>query len=327
MADLQLTFASQDYDHTRALFDGRVQIPGVKLQLLDLFPPDNFRRMVSTQEFHTGELALTVFFSFTDRGDNPFVAIPVFPARTFRHSAIYVRNDGSVRAPRDLIGKNIGEFNFYGTDAALWAKGMLSDEYGVRPDAYRHFIGGIGKPYEPPSWLPMRPPARVKVEHIGNRTLDDLLEQGEIDAILSPHAPAGLSKRPATARRLFEDYEQVERAWFAKTRIFPIMHTFVIRRDVYEQNRWLARALFDALKQAKKFAMDRFRPPARGSVMPWLAPHAQSVIELMGEDWWPYGIAANRHTLETFARYHHQQGLTRRELRVDELFAPETLDD
>jgi len=327
MNDLRLSFACQDYDHTRALFDGRIRIPGAELTHVDLLPHDTFPRMFAGRAFETCEMALTLYLSALDNGNDSLVAIPAFPARSFRHSAIFVRTEGSVRKPEDLVGKRIGELHFYGSGPGVWARGILKDEYGVPSDSCRYALGGISRPSPPTDWLPAPAPSTVEIEHIGNRTLDDMLERGEIDAIFASLAPAGLRKHPPTIRRLFENYEQIERGWYAKTRIFPILHVVVIRRDVYEQNKWLARSLYEGFLKAKDLALERYRPPSGGMTVPWFAPYVQGVASLMGDDWWPYGITANRLVLETLARYHHEQGLSRREIAVDEMFAPETLTD
>lgn len=328
MANLELSFASQDYDHTRALADGRVRVEGAAIRHIDLFPAYTFQRMLGKREFDMCEMALTLYLSTLDKPDPPFIAIPVFPARSFRHSAIFVRTNGRVREPRDLIGKRVGEFYFYGHDAGTWAKGILADEYGVRHDAYSYAIGGVVRRFGPQDWLPAQPPPHIKVEHIGpDRTLDEMLGRGELDAVIAPHPPAALVRGDGTVRRLFEDYETVERQWYAKTRIFPIMHTLVVRREIYDRNRAIARSLYDGFKAAKQLALERYHEGAGRFTMPWMMAHAEGVRRLMGPDWWPYGVAANRTTLETFARYHHEQGMSRRRIAVEEMFVPETLGD
>ena len=237
VANLQLTFAAQDYEHTRALTTGKVKAEGIDLTHVELFPAFTFQRMLGKREFECSEMAMTLYFSTLDRPDPPFIAIPVFPVRTFRHSAFFVRAGGSVREPRDLIGKTVGEFFFYGHDAGLWAKGALEDEYGVRHDSYSYKIGGVGRPFGPQPWLPSQGHRHASSStHIGaERTLDQLLEAGEIDALVAPVAPPSMLKGEAKVRRLFENYEEVERAYFAATGIFPIMHTLVIRRDIYRR--------------------------------------------------------------------------------------------
>jgi len=327
VTEIALTFASFDYDHTRALTDGRVKVASAEIRHVELHPVATFQRMLEKREFEIAEMALTCYLISLDRGASPFVALPVFPVRAFRHGAIFVRVGGPVNEPRDLIGKRVGEFLAYGGDAGTWAKGILADEYGVPHDSYSYAIGGIGMKSGPLSWMPNLAPPNIRVEHIGaQRTLDEMLEMGELDAVIGPHAPPSMMRREGKVRRLFENYEEVERGWFRKTRIFPIMHTLVMRRDVYEANRGLARALYDAFKEAKDIALQRYRDVGHIRFgIPWMTPHLDTVAELMGPDWWPYGAEANRPTLEAFARYHHQHGLSRRRIPIEEMFAPETL--
>jgi hypothetical protein len=330
MANLKLRFAAQDYEHTRALVDGHVKAEGIDIEHLDLFPAVTFKRMVGDREFETSEMAMTIYVSTLDLDDPPFVAIPVFPVRTFRHSAIFVGTQSGIREPKDLIGKRVGEFFFYGHDAGLWAKGALSSEYGVPHDSYSYAYGGIGQPTPPLPWLPSHPPAGIKGEHIGiERTLDGMVEAGELDALIGPVTPPSMLKGEKKIRRLFEDYQAVERDYFLKTGIFPIMHTLVIRKDVYQQNPWVATSLYKAFKEAKDVALHRY---THGTVinhtnffLPWVTPHVQEVQASMGGDWWPYGLEPNRKVLDAFLAYHHEQGLSRRRHSPDELFLPETL--
>jgi len=332
MADLKLKFAAQDYEHTRALFDGRAKPEGIELEHVDLFPAVTFERMLVKKEFEVSEMAMTIYVSSLDLEERPFVALPVFPVRSFRHSAIYVNANAGINEPRDLIGKRLGEFGFYGHDAGLWPKGILSSEYGVPHDSFTHYLGGVGHPLPPQSWVPSRPPAGITCEHIGTeRTLDGMLEAGEIDAIVSAVAPPALLKGSKTIRRLFADFEGVEKAYFRKTGIFPIMHTLVIRKEVYEQNPWMARSLYDAFKRAKEAAQQRYTQPAfithTTFTMPWMTAHVDEVRGLLGDDWWPYGLEPNRKVLDTFLGYHHEQGLSKRRYKPEALFLPELLED
>ena len=332
MAKVKLKFAAQDYEHTRALFDGRVQIPNVALEHVELFPAVTFERMLVHREFEVSEMAMTIYVSSLDLDERPFVALPVFPVRAFRHSAVYVNANAGIREPTDMAGKRVGEFVFYGHDAGLWPKGILSSEYGVPHTSCSWFTGGVGHPERPQTWVPSRPPANVRCEHIGaERTLDAMLEAGEIDALMSAVTPPAVLKGSKVVRRLFEDFETVERDYYRKTGIFPIMHTLVIRRDVYDREPWIAPALYAAFKQAKALALQRYTQPAiinhTTFTMPWMTAHVAQVRGLLGDDWWPYGLAANRKVLDTFLGYHHEQGLSKRRYAPEDLFLPETLGD
>lgn len=328
MASLKLHFASQDYEHTRPMFDGRVKADGIDVTHLDLFPSVTFNRMLGKREFETSEMALTLYVSTLDLDDPPFVAIPVFPVRTFRHSAIFINARSGINQPKDLIGRKVGEFFFYGHDAGVWAKGVLSSDYGVAHDSYSYYFGGVGHPTPPLPWLPSRPPAHISGEHIGmNRTLDAMLEAGEIDALIGPVTPAAMLKGSTAIRRLFEDYPAVERAYFRRTGIFPIMHTVVIRKDVHREHPWVAQALYAAFREAKNLALARYRENSFNMhtcfTLPWITEQVGKVQDVMGRDWWPYGIGPNRAVLDAFLGYHHQQGLSKRRYRPEDLFPPE----
>lgn len=323
---LKIDFASQDHEAVRPLADGSVTIDGVDLTHHALPPPLMFSRLLGKGEFDVSEIAMGLYLSTLEMDEPPFIAIPVFLVRSFRHGAIYVRDDGSIREPRDLVGKRVGEFNFYGHDAGLWAKGILSDEYGVPYDSYSYAIGGLGTPLPPPAWVPSHAPPHVKIEHIGaQRTLDAMLVAKEIDAIIAPIKPPSMAIAKTT-RRLIEPAEEIERAYYQKTGIWPFMHTVVIRRAVHDANPWLAQALYDAFVAAKNAVMDRnekaFEQLHTTNMMPWLGLLEERVEALMGHDWWPYGIERNRAILETAMRYYREQHETGMHIPVDALFAP-----
>jgi 4,5-dihydroxyphthalate decarboxylase len=331
MADLELTLACWDYDRTRALMDGSIRPKGIELTYWNLFVAETFERMVRDKEFEVSELGLTFYIGTLGLDDPPFIALPVFPLRFFRHSAIFVNTASGIESPKDLIGKRVGELFTYGHDAGIWAKGILSDDYGVPADSVTYYVGGLDRPARW-DWLPWDPPPNVKIQQLGPmQTLDAMLEGGEIDALYSAIVPPALIRGSPRVRRLFEDYEAVERDYFRRTGIFPIMHTVVMRKDVYQQNPWIARSLYDAFKEAKDKAARLYQMGEsfmHGLFMiPWLTAHREENRRLMGDDLWPYGVERNVKVLDTFLRYHHEQGLSKRRLRVDELFVPETLVD
>ncbi len=332
MANLKLTLACWNYDRTRALMDGSVRPEGIELTYLNLFVADIFQRMVRNKEFEVSELGLTFYIGTLGLEEPPFIAIPVFPLRFFRHSAVFVNTASGIESPKDLIGKKVGELFLYGHDAGIWAKGILSDEYGVPTNSYPYYVGGLDRPVPKWDWLPFQPPSNVRVQQLGpNQTLDGMLEAGEIDALYSAIVPPSLLKGSKNVRRLFENYEAVEREYFRKTGIFPIMHTLVIRKDIYQKDPWVAQSLYKAFKEAKNQASNLYKagePFMHGLFMiPWLTAHREENRKLMGDDLWPYGLEPNRKVLETFLRYHHEQGLSKRRFKPEELFAPETLVD
>ena len=328
---LRLSFGCWNYDRTRALMDGSVVPDGIDFTYLNMPVEETFFRMLRHREFDVAEMSLSSYVVSCFKEPRPFVAIPVFPSRSFRHAAIYVSEKSGIRAPRDLIGKRVGELFAYGHDAAIWARGILADEYGVPIDSVTYYVGRLDKSTAR-EFAPFPPPSTIKVVEIGpDQTLDAMLESGEIDALYGAIVPPSFLKRNGTVRRLFPDYKEVERAYYRKTGIFPIMHTCVIRRDLYEANRWVAQALYKALKEAKAQGYDHYRSAERNMhrlmMAPWLTAHLEENRAVLGEDYWPYGLEPNRKAIDTFLRYHHEQGLSKRRLTPDELFAPETLVD
>jgi 4,5-dihydroxyphthalate decarboxylase len=332
MADLKLSLACWTYDRSRALMDGSVKPEGIALAFESARQVGQImERMVRDRAYDAAELGLTYYLRSLELMGAPFVAIPIFPNRIFRHSAIFV-NRARVPSPKDLAGRRVGELHRYGHDAGIWSKGMLQDEYGIDGTKLVHFVGSLDKPDAKPDWAPFDPPAGVEIHRIdGDKTLDQMLEAGEIDALFSAWLPASLGKSGGPVARLFPDYETVERDYFRRTKIFPIMHTVVIRRDLYEQNRWIARSLMQAFTDAKARAIEQYRTAETFMGAPFMVPWLPALIEanraLMGADPWAYGLgAANRKTLETYLRYHAEQGLSKRRWTVEELFVPECLD-
>jgi 4,5-dihydroxyphthalate decarboxylase len=329
MSKLNLTFACDNYAHTRALRDESVRAEGIDLNYLTLFPAENFQRALQHHEFDAGEMGLKFYICSLELDDPPYIAIPVFPCRIFRHSAIYVNEAAGVRAPNDIAGRAVGELFAYGHDAAIWARGILADEYGVPIDSVTYHVGRMDAQMGR-DFAPFGPPPHIRVEKLRpDQTLDAMLSSGEIAALYSAIAPPSFARPGGKVRRLFEDYEAVERAYYRKTGIFPIMHTVVIRRDLYRKHPWIAQSLYAALKEAKERALQMVRGEARHmhrlEIMPWTTAHWEENRALFGDDPWPYGLEPNRKTLAAFLRYHHEQGLSKRLFTPEELFAPETL--
>jgi 4,5-dihydroxyphthalate decarboxylase len=326
MSKLRLTLACWNYDRTRALQDGRVQPDGIDLNYLSLPVEETFFRMLRHREFEAAEMSLSSYTVSLFREPRPFVAIPVFPSRMFRHSSIYVNAAAGIREPRDLAGRRIGNPEYQMT-APVWIRGILSDEYGVPVDSPTYLTGGEEEP-DRDEKLKLDLPPGFRLQPIGpGKTLARMLADGEIDALQTARMPSTYRSGDGRVRRLFEDYLDVERDYFRRTRIFPIMHTVVVRRDVYEQHPWVAQSLFKAFCAAQRDAYDDLSQTAALKVMlPWLTAGVEAARREMGEDFWPYGFAPNRATLDTFLRYHHEQGLSKRRLQPADLFAPQTLE-
>jgi 4,5-dihydroxyphthalate decarboxylase len=323
---LRLTLACWDYDRTRALADGSVQPDGIDLNYLSLPVEETFFRMLRNREFDVSELSLSSYTVTLGREKPPFIAIPVFPSRFFRHSCIFVSAHSGIREPKDLIGRRIGTPEYQMT-APVWIRGILEDEYGVPHTSVEYFTGGEEQPGRDEK-IALDLPAAVRVRRIGpTQTLAAMLADGEIDALHTARAPSTFTTRPDAVKRLFENYAEIERDYFRRTRIFPIMHTVVIRRELYEANRWIAQALMKGFVEAQRRTYrDLEETAALKTMLPWLTAHVDETRREMGGDWWAYGLAPNRHVLDAFLRYHHQQGLSKRRLAPDELFAPESLE-
>ena len=326
MSKLKLTLACWEYDRTRALADGSVRPEGIDLNYVNLHVEETFFRMLRHREFGAAEMSLSSYVLSLARGDSPFIAIPVFPSRFFRHSCIFVSAKSGIREPRDLAGKRVGAPEYQMT-APVWIRGILQDEHGVDPAGLIHCTGGeeqVGREEK----LKLDLPEKFRVAPIGPRqTLSQMLADGEIDALATARIPSTFRTRPGQVKRLFENYVEVERAYYRKTRIFPIMHAVVLRRDLYDANRWIARSLAKAFEEARRRVIENlYTTSALTTMLPWQVAHVEDVRREMGDDWWPYGFDANRHVLDTFLRYHHEQGLSARRLQPEALFAPETLE-
>jgi len=323
---LPLTLACWNYDRTRALADGTVRPDGIDLEYFGLDVEETFFRMLRHREFDAAEMSLSSYAMTVDRGNSPFVAIPAFPSRMFRHGCIFVSAQSGIREARALAGRRIGVPEYQMT-APVWIRGILHDEYGVDPASVEYLTGGVEQPGREEKLKLDLPPA-FRVTPIGAaQTLAQMLADGEIDALYTARTPSTLATRPGTVRRLFDDYVAAERDYYRKTRIFPIMHTIVIRRDVHRAHPWIAQSLFKAFSEAKRHARaDLDATHALASMLPWQVAHVEEARRELGDDWWPYGFAANRAVLDTFLRYHHAQGLSKRRLAPEDLFAPETLE-
>ncbi len=326
MSKLRLSFGCWNYDRTRALMDGRVQPDGIDLNYLNMPVEETFFRMLRHKEFEVAEMSLSSYTVSLFSEARPFIAIPIFPSRFFRHSCIYVNAASGIKEPKDLIGKRIGNPEYQMT-APAWIRGILQDEYKVPVDSVTYFTGGEEEPGRPEK-LKLHLPPNIKIERIGpEQTLSAMLASGEIDALYTARMPSSYLNSGGKVKRLFESYVDVEKAYYRKTKIFPIMHTVVIRRDVYEQNRWVAQALYKAFCEAQaETYKDLYETAALKAMLPWLTAHVEEARAEMGEDFWPYGLEKNHATLDTFLRYSYEQGLSKHKLNPEDLFASEALE-
>jgi 4,5-dihydroxyphthalate decarboxylase len=253
------------------------------------------------------------------------MAIPVFPGRRFRHNGIYINRKSGIREPKDLKGRLVGSPEYQVT-ASVWIRGILEDEYGVKPSDVRWRAGGLWEPNRTEK-VTFTLPKGVELERIGpDQTLSAMLENGEIDALIGPRAPSGFYKGHPDIVRLFPDYMTVEKDYFRHTGIFPIMHLLAVHKRKIAELPWLPASLFKAFERAKDMAIERLLEENEPmATYPWIDGVVAEAQAIMGKDFWPYGLEENRKTIETFLRYHREQGLAERTLRIDELFVPSTM--
>jgi 4,5-dihydroxyphthalate decarboxylase len=325
-AGLDLTLACGHYDRTEGLRDGSIGIEGVNLTYLDLPVEETFFRMVRFGEFDLAELSLSSYVISLDR-DAPFVAVPAFPSRMFRHSGIYLNTAAGITAPADLVGRTVGLAEYQLT-ANVWIRGILAEHYGVPVDSVRYRTGGLHRPGRVEK-LAVELPEGVRVTPIdAGQTLAEMLVSGEIDALYSPRTPEPFQAGRSAVARLFPDSGAEERRYFQQTGIFPIMHVVVLRRDLYERHRWLARSALKAFERARRQAVDGIdETAALRYLLPWLHDEVQRTRAVLGPDYWSYGLEANDAPLRTFLRYAREQGLVRTAFEPKDLFAPETLQE
>jgi 4,5-dihydroxyphthalate decarboxylase len=326
MSKLRLSIACWNYDRTRALLEDRIPVDGIDLTYLNLPVEETFFRMLRHREFDVAEMSLSSYVMSLFAEEPAFIAIPVFPSRFFRHSCIYINRDSGIREPKDLVGKRVGTPEYQMT-AGVWIRGILSDEYQVPVASARYFTGGEEEPGRPEK-LKLSLPPEIQLEAIPpTKTLAAMLDAGEVNALYTARMPSTFVGGSGTVRRLFEDYQSVEREYYIRTRVFPIMHTVVIRRQIYDQHPWVAQSLYKAFVLAqRKVYQELYETAALKYMLPWLIRHVEETRAIMGDDFWPYGFEPNLHTLRTFLRYSHEQGLSHRLLTPQQLFAPESLE-
>jgi 4,5-dihydroxyphthalate decarboxylase len=314
--NLPLTVAINPYDHVRDLLSGEVRATGIDLVPLELPIEEIFYRFTRFREWQASEMSFGKVISLMSEDQPEIVAIPVFLSRVFRHSAIYLPEKSAIRKAKDLEGKRVGIPEWAQT-AGIYVRGMLAHEYGVDLAKIHWIQAGVREPGRVEK-VELNLPSGVRIERKPDRTLVDMLAKGDLDAVMSA--------REVPGERLFKDYRVAEAEYWKKTRIFPIMHVLVLKRDVYERDRWLAMNLFQAFSEAKRRSVERASEFGLSHLpLPWLPDHVKQWRQMAGEDFWPYGVEPNRPTLEAFLQYGFEQGVCKRKIRVEDLFAPETL--
>jgi 4,5-dihydroxyphthalate decarboxylase len=324
MAKLQLSVAMGDYDRTRALFDGRVQIDGVDPVYMLLYPEEMFFRAMRGREFDVCELSFSSYLVKHSRGECPYIAMPVFLSRAFRHTSLWARRD-RIHKPEDLKGKRIG-LPEYQLTAHVWARAILQDDFGIRPQDVTWVRGGIDMPGRPEKiGLQLPPDIRIEQAPEGT-TISELLDRGEIEGFMAPRPPSRhVQQRNPNVRWLFDDPTAAAKDYYRRTGVFPIMHVLAVRKELAERHPWLPMALTKAFTEAKALALDALSDTSATKVtLPFVEEQLKAARDAMGEDYWSYGVQPARRTLETFVRHHHSQGLSPRLVPVEELFHPAT---
>ena len=323
MAKLQLSVAMGDYDRTRPLFDGRVQVDGVDPVFMLLNPEEMFFRAMRSMDFDIAELSFSSYLVKHSRGECPYIAVPVFLSRAFRHTSIYVRKDRIAR-PEDLKGKRVG-LPEYQLTANVWARSILQDDHGVRPEDVIWVRGGIDTPGRPEKIALQLPPG-VRVESAPEgTTISELLDRGEIDGFIGPRPPGRGALNNPHIGWLFDNPTAVAMDYYRRTGVFPIMHVVGIRKELAARHPWLPGAVFKAFSQSKALALEALSDTSATKVtLPFVEEQLKAARDTMGQDYWSYGVAAARKTLDTFVRHHHGQGLSARLVPVEELFHPAT---
>jgi 4,5-dihydroxyphthalate decarboxylase len=320
MSRLPITIATWDYDRVRALIDGRVKVEGCDVNYITMPVEECFERAFFHGEFEVAEIGFSPFLIALSRGPTPYVAVPVFLSRMFRHSAVYIRTDRGINGPAELRGKRIGVPE-YQMSAVMWFRGYLHDEFGIAAKDINWVQAGLENPGRRDKF-PLNLPDGFPLSSRSDVALSKLLADGELDAVISARTPSSYANKHPKVRRLFPDYRTVERDYYKKTGIFPIMHALGIRRDIYDGNKWLAASLYKAFLQAKRLADAEFVETTALKIgLPWVTAEYEATAQAMGHDFWSYGVDANRETLATMARYSHEQGLAVRLVDVDEMFA------
>jgi 4,5-dihydroxyphthalate decarboxylase len=324
---LSLTFACPAYDRILPLAHGEIVPQGIRLNYLDLEVEEIFWRQLRNQEFDISESSFSSYVMLRSRGDERFVAIPVFTSRFFRHACVFINTHKGIKEPGDLKGKIVG-LPEYQITAVVWLRGIFQDEYGVSPRDVHWRSGGEEMPGREEK-IKLNLPSDIDLQPIPpDKYLSKMLDDGELDGMFTARAPSSFTQGSPNVARLFENYREIEESYFQKTGIFPIMHTVIMKREIYEKNPWIAVNLYKAFSEAKKMVLENYaRTEALRVALPWVHDEIERTKQVMTEDWWPYGVKKNRHVLETFLRYHHEQGLSEKLMTIEDLFAPETLDE
>jgi 4,5-dihydroxyphthalate decarboxylase len=324
MSDLELTVACSEYDHVRDFASGRVKAEGIDARFLIFDVEEIFYRFLNFREWHVGELSFGKYVSMKSQDDTSITSIPVFPSRVFRLSSIYVRSDTKMTKVEDLSGKKIGVPEWAQT-AAVYSRGYLVHEAGVPLNSVKWFQAGVNQPGRAEK-VKLKLPAGVSLTPVPTKSLEHLLLDGDIDAMMSAHAPDRFVAGDPRIVRLVPDYQPLEEAHFRKTGILPIMHTIAVKQDVADKHPWALENLFKAFEEAKNRSVERVKEITASRVpILWSPVHVQRTMDMFEGDYWPYGVDPNRKTLEAFLLYAYEQGVCHRHMSPEELFPKNVL--
>ena len=324
--DIPITIAVGDYDRVRAIKDGRVKVEGCDVTFIPMEPEEVFFRAFRYNEFDCCELSFSSFCRVTSQDKATMVGIPAFVSRVFRHSGFFIRTDRGIEKPEDLKGKLVG-LPEYQMTAPVWMRGILQDEYGVLPTDIHWRSGGQEQPGRDER-TPFSPPEGLDLQPIPeDRTLVEMFEAGELDALMTARAPSSFVQGKPNIGRLFPNYREVEKAYYKKTGMFPIMHLMGLKKELAEQYPWMPGSLYKAFLEARDIAYEEIRALAALNVtLPWVEAETLETIDLMGADYWRYGVKESAHEIEAMTRYSFEQGLSERKLTAEDLFAPSTFE-
>ncbi len=327
MNKLELTLACEQYDRTDALREGVIQPEGVDLIYLPLSPQETFWRMIRHMDFDVAEMSLAAYIIAKSRGENRIIAIPVFPSREFRHSAIYINVNSKIAKPEDLRGKRVGVPEYQLT-AVVWARGIVQNDYGVDPQEIYWLTGGQEEAGREER-IELKKPKGVSIEPIPKGcSLSGMLDEGTLDAVMTPLLPSVFARRSPRVRRLFPRFKEVEKEFYKRTGVFPIMHTLAMKSSLYEKYPWVSQSIYKAFCKSRDEAIRKlYDTNALRITLPWVVAEVEEEEEgFLERDIWPYGVERNRKTIEMFIGFLAQQGLLERDVGIEELFAPNTFD-
>jgi len=317
--DLRLQFACGQYDRTIPFRTGDVKPNGIVLDYTPQAPELTFLQQLRDMRYDVSEMSMSAYTQMRVAGRDDFIALPVFPSRVFRHSALYVRADSAIERPEQLRGKRVG-IGYYQMSGAVWARGFMLDDYGVKPSELT-WVSGMEEKATAGADQVNQLHDMVEGTRRGKPKLEVMLEAGTIDALISVQTPRAMQRGEGTVRYLFRNCREVEEDYFRRTGIFPMMHTIVLKRQVCDQHPWIAQNLFDAFLEAKRLAMEQiYETNALTVVLPFLIHELDRTRALMGNDYWPFGIEANKTAITTFTRHLKDQDIIKRQPEISELF-------